>query len=62
LGLEIKEGKSSHYGLNMLGYTRVTGVKTMSRILKSINSKNHLGSDRLLKLVNVKQKSLVIVN
>jgi len=30
-GLEIKEGKSSHYGLNMLGYTRVTGVKTMSK-------------------------------
>jgi len=46
----------------MLGNTRVTGVKTMSRDLSLVSSKNYLGSDYSLKLVSMKQKSLVIVD
>jgi len=59
----VKE-KSSHYGLNMLGYTCATRVKSMRREgeIHSKTQKNYLSSDCKLKLVYIKSESLVIVN
>ena len=57
------EGKSSHYGLDMLGYTRVTKVFTGGiTVFTEIYFKNYLSSDQILKFKSVKLESLVIVN
>ena len=61
--MEVRE-KSSHYGLNMLGYTCATRVNSMRRDgeIYSKTQKNYLSSDCRLKLVYIKSESLVIVN
>lgn len=56
------ERKSSHYGLDMPGYTRVTGIYTMVKNLKFYQLKINLGSDFSLKFTKNKMKSLVIVH
>jgi len=60
---EEKE-KSSHYGLNMLGYTCATRADSMRSDgeIYSKTQKNCLSSDCRLKLVYIKAESLVIVN
>ena len=60
---EVK-GKSSHYGLNMLGYTCATRVNSMRSDgeISSKTQKNYPSPDCRLKLVYMKSESLVIVN
>lgn len=54
---------SSQYGLNRLGYTGATMMKTKGSndVNRCESQKNHLSSDCSLQLENMKVESLVIV-
>ncbi len=54
---------SSQYGLNRLGYTGATMVKTKGSkdASRSKSQKTHLSSDCPLQLEDMKEESLVIV-
>jgi|DEB19_MinimDraft_2_1074335.scaffolds.fasta_scaffold456900_1 hypothetical protein len=55
---------SSHYGLYGLGYPCATKVitKSSTNVNSSESEKSNLGSDCSLKLENMKEELLVIVN